>query len=299
MLSLTRILNSSRLLKALTGVTKQEFEILLAVFAQILIEAAISKPRQRAFGGGDKSILETPAHKLLYILFYIKVYPTYDVAGAFFGAVRSAAFAWTKKFLPLLEKTLGRTVEMPKRQIHSVEEFIEAFPDIKDIFVDGTERPTQRPKNYNSQRKKYSGKKKRHTRKNAIIVDEKKKILFLSPTKDGRVHDLKQLKKTGVHQKIPKGVTMWGDKGYQGLKKSVPPGVNVITPHKKPKKGELSQAQKEENKVISGIRIVVEHAIGGIKRYKAVADIYRNRRNQDDSFIMVSAGLWNLHLAQA
>ncbi|MDR1207789.1 MAG: transposase family protein [Holosporales bacterium] len=136
MLDLRRILNNPRLLKALTGVPAQEFEILLLTFTRILIEIATSKPRQRAYGGGDKSILETPADKLFYILFYVKVYLTYDVAGAFFGAVRSAAFAWTKKFLPVLEKTLGRTVEMPKRQIHSVEEFMKAFPDIKDIFVE-------------------------------------------------------------------------------------------------------------------------------------------------------------------
>jgi hypothetical protein len=76
-LNLTKILNSPRLLKALTGITKQEFEILLSVFTRILIEIATSKPRQRAFGGGNKSFLETPAHKLFYILFYIKVYPTY------------------------------------------------------------------------------------------------------------------------------------------------------------------------------------------------------------------------------
>jgi hypothetical protein len=298
MLDIVRILNCSRLLKALTGVTKSEFDILLPTFTRLLIEKATSKPRQRAFGGGDKSLLETPAHKLFYILFYIKVYPTYDVAGAFFGAVRSAAFAWTQKYLPILEKTLGHTVEMPKRQIHSVEEFMRAFQDVKDIFVDGTERPMQRPKSYKSQKKKYSGKKKRHTRKTTIIVDEKKKVLFLSPTKDGRVHDFKQLEKTGIPSKIPKGVTVWGDKGYQGLNQRVPAGVNVITPHKKPRKGELSAKQKEENKVISGIRIVVEHAIGGIKRYKAVSDIYRNRRNQDTSYMRVAAGLWNLHLAQ-
>jgi hypothetical protein len=299
MLNLTRILNNSRLLKAVTGVTKQEFDILLATFSRLLIEEATSKPRQRAFGGGDKSVLETSAHKLFYILFYIKVYPTYDVAGVFFDVVRSAAFAWTKKFLPILEKALGRTVELPKRQIHSVEEFVRAFPNVKDIFVDGTERPIQRPKSYKSQKKKYSGKKKKHTRKTTIVTDENKKILFLSPTKDGRVHDLKQLEKTGLPHSIPNGVSVWGDKGYQGLAKRVPVGVNVVTPHKKPKKGKLSPAQKEENRVISGFRIVVEHAIGGIKRYKAVSDIYRNRQNQDTSFMMVAAGLWNLHLAQA
>jgi hypothetical protein len=74
------------------------------------------------------------------------VYPTYDLAGVFFNAVRSAAFAWTKKFLPILEKALGRTVELPKRQIHSVKEFAETFPDIKDIPIRREIPKTRTPK---------------------------------------------------------------------------------------------------------------------------------------------------------
>ena len=54
------------------------------------------------------------------------------------------------------------------------------------------------------------------------------------------------------------------------------------------------------NQLISSIRVTVEHAIAGIKRYKAARDIYRHKTpNLDDLFQLLSAGLWNYHLSIA
>ncbi|WP_440865552.1 hypothetical protein [Symbiopectobacterium purcellii] len=54
------------------------------------------------------------------------------------------------------------------------------------------------------------------------------------------------------------------------------------------------------NKIISGIRITVEHAIAGIKRLGCMTQILRNRRPFiDDTFLLLSAGLWNFHLRTA
>lgn len=62
----------------------------------------------------------------------------------------------------------------------------------------------------------------------------------------------------------------------------------------------LTLAEKANNKVISGIRIVSEHAIEGMKRLKAAADIYRNKLpNLDDTFNLLAAGIWNFHLQTA
>jgi hypothetical protein len=64
------------------------------------------------------------------------------------------------KLLPLLEKALDRKFVLPKRQIESMGEFIKLFPEVKDVFVDATERAVQRPANNKMQRRLYSGKKK-------------------------------------------------------------------------------------------------------------------------------------------
>ena len=67
-------------------------------------------------------------------------------------------------------------------------------------------------------------------------------------------------------------------------------------PKKKPRGRSLSEEQKDENALISGIRMRVEHAIGGMKRYGCLSQVYRNKNGIDDKFALVCAGLWNFHL---
>ncbi len=70
-------------------------------------------------------------------------------------------------------------------------------------------------------------------------------------------------------------------------------------PKKKPRGGSLTDEEKAMNRLISSVRIVVEHAIGGIKRFGCVSDIYRNKNGFDDQLINVASGLWNLHVKMA
>jgi hypothetical protein len=295
MLRLERVFKEERLMRALTGLNLLEFDVLLSTFEKVLFEIQNSKIRQRAVGGGCKGILLDSRYKLFYILFYMKAYPTFDVTAFVFGTVRSVTFEWTKKLLPTLEKSLGRIITLPKRQIRSVEEFLQTFPEVRDIFIDGTERPVQRPRKAKNTRRKYSGKKKRHTHKNTIICDEESRILFVSPTKNGRLHDSKQLRKCCVIEHIPKQVTIWADSAYS--KNMAKNGNEVMIPHKKPRKGTLSAEQKSENKIIRGLRMAVEHGIGGIKRFRCMSDSLRNKSGKDDQMITIAASIWNLHLA--
>jgi hypothetical protein len=112
-------------------------------------------------GAGYKGVLSDAQRKLFYILFYLKVYP-YDLAGFIFGVDRSRCYCWTERLMPLLEKALGRHLVLPKRQIRPVEEFMVLCPDVKDLFLDGTGRPTQRPQKSKLYKKRYSGKKRIH-----------------------------------------------------------------------------------------------------------------------------------------
>src|SRR5215813_13589094 len=61
-----------------------------------------------------------------------------------------------------------------------------------------------------------------------------------------------------------------GDKGYYSQDHP-----ELITPHKKPRGGELTAEQKAENKAIAHQRIVVEHAIRQIKGFRLLRDDYR------------------------
>jgi len=145
LISIEKVLENKRLSQAMIGISKIEFESLLPTFEKILLEEKKQKPRKRAIGGGQKGILKTAKNKLFFILFYLKTYPTFDVAGTFFGTIRSVTNEWFHIFLPALEKTLGRQMVMPKKKLRSEEEFVRLFGD-EDVFIDGAERPVHRPK---------------------------------------------------------------------------------------------------------------------------------------------------------
>ena len=75
----------------------------------------------------------------------MKCYPTYDLAGFLFESDKIQACRLVKELLPILQASLDRELVLPNRKINTVEEFTRYFPGVTDIFIDGTERPVQRP----------------------------------------------------------------------------------------------------------------------------------------------------------
>lgn len=293
-MDIDKVLANPRLTRAVLGVTAKEFETVLVVFEQVLLEHLENKKRKRAPGGGRIGKIKPARNKLFFILWYLKVYPTFDVAAYVFSSSKTKTQVWVRNILPLLEKTLGRRLVLPKRKINTPEEFFEAFPEAREVMLDGVERPTIRSQRDKVQRKHYSGKKKRHMRKNVILTDRKKRILLLSPTKHGRVHDKRLADKNLLARGIPESVSVLADTGFQGFQHA---HANTLIPEKKPRGGFLSTAQKAMNRLIASCRMPVEHAIGGMKRFHAASDICRNKNGLDDRFVNVAAGLWNLHVS--
>ena len=295
-MNISPALRNNRSCLALTGVNVAEFKSLVPLFAAIYKEEKIkaNPKRIRKFGGGRIGGLKTIDEKLFFALMYLKTYPTFDVASFFTGINRSNCYRAIKFLLPVLEITLGRQLSLPQRQIHSVDEFLLLFPEVRDVFLDGTDRRVQRPKNKKRQNKLYSGKRKATTRKNIVVSDEKRRILYLSPTKSGRRHDKKLGDKMGLSN-LPFEVSAWVDTGFQGLQKNHP---NTQIPRKRSRDKPLSEEDKENNRLISSFRVTVEHAIAGMKRLRSTTDVYRNKRaNFDDTLNLLSAGIWNYHLA--
>lgn len=160
------------------------------------------------------------------------------------------------------------------------------------FFHDGTERPIQRPKDREAQQAFYSGKKKQHTVKNNLLMNADSKVVLLTPCYEGRIHD-KRIADMTVYS-LPVGSCLYQDSGFQGF--SVV-GVNMIQPMKKPKGRVLTDQEKAKNREISSIRIRVEHAISGIKRYRIVKDKLRNYRKGFADLVMETCcGLHNFRL---
>lgn len=295
-MQIEKTLKNERLLKALTGVNLSEFNSLLKDFTLILEKKAKRRKRQRAAGGGRIGKIKPPANKLFYILFYLKVYPTFDVAGFVFNSSKTRAHEWKKDYLSILEKTLGKKCALPKRKINSVEEFLRLFPEAKEIIPDGTERRRQRPKKGRKQKKCYSGKKKAHTVKNMLIASPQRRIDYLGKTVPGKEHDYAIFKKEKLPQVIPKKVKVRVDLAFQGIETDSPE-LDVDIPKKKPRGKPLPKKDKLSNRKKASKRIKVEHAIGGTKRYRCLTDVFRNKKDKlADQFMLICSGLWNFHL---
>lgn len=129
--------------------------------------------------------------------------------------------------------------------------------------------------------------------KNNVLCNSQKRILWLSKTFDGSVHDKKIADEQPV--RFPAGIILWQDTGFLGHK---PAEVIVKMPAKKPKGKELSREQKQKNREISSFRIIVEHAIGGVKRYRIVKERFRcTKFGFDDTVMLIACGLHNFRIS--
>ncbi len=68
------------------------------------------------------------------------------------------------------------------------------------------------------------------------------------------------------------------DFGFTGFEKDYP-NTLIIIPKKKPNGNELTADAKAWNWIVSGFRVLVEHATGGVKRFGIVPDKFRNRKD--------------------
>ena len=126
--------------------------------------------------------------------------------------------------------------------------------------------------------------------KNNVVVGlEDRQVKDLSDTQEGKKHDKKICDEDGIS--TPSGSHLYRDSGYQGHELEE---VEIHQPKKKPRGGELSEQDKAHNRLISQVRIVVEHVISGIKRCRIVKDVFRNtKEGDDDTVIDLACGLHN------
>ena len=83
------------------------------------------------------------------------------------------------------------------------------------------------------------------------------------------------------------------DSGYQGLQKT---HANTRSPKKRTKNASLTKQEKKENRALSSERILNENVIGMLKRFKIIADRYRNRRKRFALRFNLIAGIYNYEL---
>lgn len=295
MLRYLELIQNPRRFLALTGYTVAEFRALFSFFT-VRFQAYVArftlegKPRQhRAYSPYKNSTFATMEDMLLFILAYMKTYPIQQTQAQLFGMQQSQANQWIHLLSPLVKQALADCGELPARksdEMHLDEDNVELF------VHDGTERPINRPQDPEAQHLYYSGKQKQHTIKNDVLIDKLCKIRFLSDTVEGKKNDKRLADESGY--RVPTGSVLAQDAGFQGFRLE---GVSILQPKKKPRGGELSYADKVRNRLIAGIRVRIEHAIGSVKRYRIVKDKSRNwKPGFRDLVIDICCGLHNFRL---
>jgi hypothetical protein len=124
-----------------------------------------------------------------------------------------------------------------------------------------------------------------------VVVDKKSTRVICTNFSNGKKHDFRLFKESRVYwNKKIRGVT---DTGYTGIKKI---RENAILPKKSSKHHPLTNQEKEGNRKIASERVVNENVIGMLKRFKIIADRYRNRRKRFGLRFNLIAGTYNYEI---
>jgi hypothetical protein len=190
--------------------------------------------------------------------------------------------------LPIPQKLYNVT-----KRLKTQEEVEQYFPGFM-AFTDCSEQPIPRPKNRLRRKMYYSGKKKKHTVKNLYTTNQKELIVYKTRHNQmGKRHDYRIYKKN--RPDLPNDVMNMLDLGFLGIEKDFPQQKSSL-PIKREKGCELTTEQKEYNRNHSRKRIVIEHAICRIKKYRIMNDTFRNRIRKYDRVSDIVTGLVNYRI---
>jgi hypothetical protein len=269
--------------------------------------------RQRAIGAGHPFTL-CARDQILLTLVWLRQYPTQEVLGYLFGVSDSTALRIVGRVLPLLEACGRDTMRLPdpgKKRRRRLDDLLEGTPELA-VIIDSFEQRVQRPKASSKAREPgqpsvtdvakapagskdpfYSGKKKQHTLKSQVAVDEENgKFVDVADSAPGPTADLKLLEQSGLMGRLPVNVGGIGDLAYQGIAALHPQGLGA-TPKRKPRGQERPPEDVLYNRAFSRRRIVVENSIGRLRRYQSLTQMDRHHRQLHTGRVAAVAGLVN------
>lgn len=271
MISYTKLHRKPQTFRRLFGIKVEDFEKILQK-ASPLWEKKVLKQYQRP---GRPYKLALP-DMILALLLYYRSYVTQEFIGYLFGVDDSQVC----RFIKRLEPILAHVVAISKRKKLSKEE-------VESLIIDATEQPIERPKK--KQKPYYSGKKKRHTLKTEIRVNLKGRIVHVSKSHPGSVHDFTVFKK---EPPPPEGSRLFVDSGYQGIHEI---HSDSEFPYKNQKNKSLDKEEKEYNAALSRIRVKVENVLAKIKTFNILSQKYRNKRKRYGVKFNIIAGIVNMN----
>jgi hypothetical protein len=295
------------LFRSLTGVEICEFD---AIYTSVQVKYVeyeqkrlARENRKRKVGAGHPFKLNLQERLLMFLVYY-RLYITSTLAGVLFELDQSNVLKDIRKLEPLLKEVLPTPKKLhdKARRLQTLAEIEAVFPEFK-AFLDATEQEIPRPKNKLKRKTHYSGKKKRHTVKTQLTVNEKHLIIQKTAHVKGSMHDYTLYKRSHPH--LPGKVCVDLDLGYLGIKADFPK-LNCMLPIKKKNPGrgkcgvkaqELSASQKAFNKAFARERVVSEHANSRVKKFLIWGGEFRNRLKNYDVMTEIVCGVLNFRIS--
>ena len=192
--------------------------------------------RRRAKGGGRHADLAARDQVLLAVI-WLRQYPTNEVLGFLFGVSDSTVSRVVNRLVPLLEASGKDTMRMPdpgRKHRKELDTLLAETPELA-VIIDTFEQRVQRCKNRSTADTYYSGKKKQHTLKGQVAVDEDDGTVCDVPESVvGPTADLTVLKQSELLERLPEGVGAIGDLAYVGIAEAHPQHLGA-TPRRKPR----------------------------------------------------------------
>lgn len=263
---------SPQRIQALFGLSRGALSLLLETVLPELIarrfQAKASRPRRkRRVGGGRKRGLK-PYQEVLMTLLYLRHNVSQTVVGEMFGVSADTAENTFHEVIQVLKDLCPSQGAAAEKRWKRKQPAWQPDP-VDRLLIDSFETPVRRPSLQDRQKRLYSGKKKCHTLKTQVVTSSKGDILEISPGHRGPRADIRIYEESAVHERYPHADKI-ADKAYQSQDHR-----ELISPHKKPKGGELTPEQRQENRTIAQKRIYVEHGIRRIKAFRILRQDYR------------------------
>ncbi len=285
------------LVKALTGIPAEQFWELVAhmteQFATYLSQQRQRVDRRRAVGAGRSYNLPLSIRVAL-VLTYLRLHIPQATVAALFSATQADVSRDLRRLLPLIQQCLpcpalwevhDEPTTIPEQERLSLHQVAEGR-----VLIDATEQRVARPSQREAEKAYYSGKKKQCTLKTQLVADGTHYIHAVSRAVPGATHDKALSDRLQTLDHLPMDSEAAADKGYQGLAAQIPyvhvhdpvsgatalvPRLRVYTPIKKPKGQALTEAQQTFNRVLSAVRMRVEHCVGWAKNWAILATRFR------------------------
>lgn len=298
MLRYTYLSKYPKVFQAMTGLRVAEFnqlvEDVLPSYEQAELKRLSRAKRQRAMGGGHRFELDARDQILLTVI-WLRKYPTQAVWGYLLGVSEPTVLRYIVRVLPMLEASGRDTMRLPdpgRKRRRQLDELLQDTPELA-VIIDTFEQRVQRPRHRTEADQYYSGKKKQHTLKSQVAVNELTgEFVDIADSIFGPTADLTVLKQSDLLSRLPPGVGGLGDLAYVGIDQLHPQGLGA-TPRRKPRGKPRPAEDVAYNTAFARRRVLVENSILRLRRYEALSQTDRHHRRHHTARVVAVAGLVN------